>query len=825
MGGDLIVDERPLYREVLATNRAIASAEGYDDVLRLVVDKTAAFTGATACMLVLAQQDGLARIVRSVGIDPVTAAGLAVPLTEGIDRELCRLLGCESPDQFVGVPVIGKDGLLGILGIYWEGARALEGAPSDELLSAVADQAAIALDNIERGHRLRASAQALEISKERFRNLVEATSDWLWEIDENGVYAYVSPQVRQLLGYEPEEVLGRTPFDLMPPEEVQQVAEVFAAIVARRSPISSLENTNRHRDGHLVVLETSGIPLFDDAGRFRGYRGIDRDITQRKRAEQALRASEAKLAGIISVAADAIVSVDEAQRIIMFNHGAEKIFGWSQDEVLGKPLELLMPERFRGLHRQHVTGFNSGPDLGIKIEQGRRAIVGLRKSGEEFPADAAVSRLHDGGGWINTIVLRDITQQKRVEYEELFLAEVGAVLAQTLDSETTLTSVAQLAMRDIADFCTIDFVDERGEFRRTKAVGTDPAKAALYEALKQFPFDRSHPLPSWPILRSQQPQLVAEISADLIRALAQSEEHRRLLEALALTSIMGVPLNAHGRLLGALMVGSCRPERSYGPGDLKLLTELGQRAALALDNARLYRTTQRALQTRDDVLGVVAHDLRNPLGTIMLQASLLRRLEPELGPRAGKLADVIERASRRMNRLIQDLLDTTRMETGSLPINPARVPAAQIVLGSEEAHKAVLASGSLQLRVELPPELPDVWGDRDRLFQVFENLLGNAAKFTPAGGRITVGARPGEKEIVFWVADTGEGIAAADVPRVFDRFWQARKGEHHGAGLGLAIAKGIVEAHGGRIWVDSAPGQGSTFAFTVPMAPPVDDNH
>ena len=202
------MDERPLYREVLAINRAIASAEGYDEVLRLVVEKTAAFTGATACMLVLAQQDGLARIVRSVGIDPVAAAGLAIPLTGGIDRELCRLLGCQSPDQFVGVPVTGKEGLLGILGIYWQGARALEGASEDELLSALADQAAIALDNIERGHRLRASAQALQTSKERFRNLVETTSDWLWEIDENGVYTYVSPQVRQLLGYEPEERAG-----------------------------------------------------------------------------------------------------------------------------------------------------------------------------------------------------------------------------------------------------------------------------------------------------------------------------------------------------------------------------------------------------------------------------------------------------------------------------------------------------------------------------------------------------------------------------------------------------------------------------------------
>jgi PAS domain S-box-containing protein len=146
------------------------------------------------------------------------------------------------------------------------------------------------------------------MSMEHFRQLVETTSDWLWEVNENGVYTYASPVVRRLLGYEPEEVLGRTPFDLMPPAEAQRVAGAFAAILAQRKPFAALENTNRHRDGHLVVLETSGIPLFDDAGEFRGFRGIDRDITQRKHVEQALRASEEKLAGIISIAADAIIS-------------------------------------------------------------------------------------------------------------------------------------------------------------------------------------------------------------------------------------------------------------------------------------------------------------------------------------------------------------------------------------------------------------------------------------------------------------------------------------------------------------------------------------
>lgn len=817
------MDERSRYREILAINRLIAGAQAHDEILRLVVEKTAAFTGASACMLILVQPDGLARIARAIGVDPAKAASVAVPLTERVDHELCRLLGFQSPDWFVCVPVIGKEALLGVIAVYWDGARVLERAHEEELLSALADQVAIALDNAERVRRLAASAESLRLTKERFRQLVETTSDWLWEVNENGAYIYASPLLGQLLGYAPEEVLGRTPFDLMPPDEARRVAEAFAAIAAKREPFSALENTNRHRDGHLVVLESSGIPLFDDAGTFRGYRGIDRDITQRKLVEQALRATESKLAGIISIAADAILSVDEGQRIVMFNHGAEKIFGWSQAEVLGQPLDMLIPERFRAVHRKHVIDFNTGPDLGVRIEQGRRAIVGLRKSGEEFPADAAVSRLHDGAGWINTIVLRDATEQKRIECEELFLAEVGNALAETLDFESTLNRVTQLALRENADFCTIDFVDERGELRRVKAAGSDPAKAAIYEALEGLPFHHSHALLSREVVNTKQPQLLTEVSADAVRAMAQSEEHQRVLESLAPTSMMGVPLIAHGRLLGVLAVVTCHPERRFRARDLRLLAELGRRAALAIDNARLYRSTQRAVQTRDDVLGVVAHDLRNPLGTILLQASYLQRLGEELGPRARKIGDSIEASARRMNRLIQDLLDTTRMETGSLPIQPARVPAAEIVLASEESHRAFAASGSLRLQVELAPELPDIWGDRERLLQVFENLLGNAAKFTAAGGCVTVGARPGaEGEIVFWVTDTGEGISPADVPRLFDRFWQARKGERRGAGLGLSIAKGIVEAHGGRIWVDSAPGHGSTFHFTVPVASAVE---
>jgi signal transduction histidine kinase len=171
-----------------------------------------------------------------------------------------------------------------------------------------------------------------------------------------------------------------------------------------------------------------------------------------------------------------------------------------------------------------------------------------------------------------------------------------------------------------------------------------------------------------------------------------------------------------------------------------------------------------------------------------------------------------------MNRLIQDLLDVARLEAGRLSIEQARVPAERVVSESVEAQKLLASSASIELRLDVARDVPEVWGDLDRLLQVFENLIGNAVKFTQPGGRITVGAAPRDGDVLFWVADTGAGIAAEDLPHLFDRFRQAQKASRRGAGLGLSVVKGIVEAHGGRIWVESTPGRGSTFSFTVPTA-------
>jgi len=537
---------------------------------------------------------------------------------------------------------------------------------------------------------------------------------------------------------------------------------------------------------------------------------------ERDAVDRSLRASEAKLAGIMSMAADAVITVDEQMQIVLYNDGAERIFGWTLSEVLGKPVDILLPTRFGDAHRMHMKGFHVSTDSARKMGARLPEIFGKRKSGAEFPAQAAISKFNIGGAYLYTVILRDITEQKRIESEKAFLAEVSRVLGQTLDSELTLGNVVRLAMRDWADFCVVDFQDERGELRRLEVVTSDPEKTGIAVALKEYALDRSRPHLSSSIVREKKALCVSHVSSAFLRSMAQGEEHLRLLESMGLQSIMGVPLSVGGQVLGALIVGSCLSGRRYQAADLELLSEVGQRAALALESARLYRVAQRAIKVRDDVLGVVAHDLRNPLNSIMLQTALFRRRGGEPDRRARKPGEVIERAAKRMSRLIQDLLEVTSMEAGHLTIERASFPARQLISDLLESQQPMATANMLELRMDEAALGLQVWADRERLLQVLENLVGNAAKFTARGGKIVVGARAQSGSVLFWVTDTGAGIAAADLPFLFDRFWQVRKAERRGAGLGLAIVKGLVESHAGRVWVESVLGAGTTFFFSLP---------
>jgi signal transduction histidine kinase len=231
-----------------------------------------------------------------------------------------------------------------------------------------------------------------------------------------------------------------------------------------------------------------------------------------------------------------------------------------------------------------------------------------------------------------------------------------------------------------------------------------------------------------------------------------------------------------------------------------------------------YRAAQRATDARDHVLGVVAHDLRNPLASIVLAVKVVQPTATN-GPARALVS--MERAVQRMNRLIADLLDVTSIESEGLSLELAHEPTRRVVLDALEAPRSLAEQSGVELRLEMPETLPDVWADRHRLLQILDNLIGNALKFTGRGGTITVSVTPNasSSEVLFAVKDTGAGIQASDLAHVFDRFWQAAKAERHGAGLGLAIVKGLVEAHGGRVRIESASGTGTTVFFTIPTRP------
>jgi len=359
------------------------------------------------------------------------------------------------------------------------------------------------------------------------------------------------------------------------------------------------------------------------------------------------------VAAILSLSADAIICVDGDRRITFFNEGAARIFGYGVDEMLGQPLAMLLPERFRSVHDGHLDAFGKSKVSARKM--GERSIIsGVRRNGEEFPAEAAIAHMASDRGVIFSVVLRDVTEERS---------------AQELNE--------------------------------------------------------------------------------------------------------------------------------------RLLVEMAT-----------------AVKQRDEMLGLVSHDLRNPANAVkMLAGAILRAGGPDgagIPSEVAEHAAVMLQAATQMDTLIQDLLDSTRLEAGRLSVSPQWTSAGDLVADAIETLMPLAMAKSIVLSRTLAPQLPDVYADPGRITQVLSNLIGNALKFTADGGTVTIACAPEGEFVVFSVRDNGVGIPAADLPFVFDRYWQAKRMNRSGAGLGLAIARGIVLGHGGRIWIESAPGVETVVNFTLP---------
>ena len=336
----------------------------------------------------------------------------------------------------------------------------------------------------------------------------------------------------------------------------------------------------------------------------------------------------------------------------------------------------------------------------------------------------------------------------------------------------------------------------------------------------------------WPHgVRDPQPIVVEDTETDATWA-----AYREVFRAEGIRALAFVPVMFYGRLLGKLMLYGDQP-RPFGERDLRMAATVAGKVAQATvrkraeqelaraleEERRARREAEAAIRAREEILSVVSHDLRNPLGAIMMSAASLLNVEPadKKGPRIRTQAERIHRQAERMARLIEDLVDFAGIQAGALRMEPCPNPPAELIEAAAELFAPLAEERGLTFRTEVAPDLPMVECDCERAVQVLSNLLSNAIKVTAKGGEIAIGAGRGdtdEDEVVFWVRDTGPGIHQADLPRLFERYWRSEHPSYKGAGLGLSIAKGVVEAHGCRIWAESKIGEGSKFLFTLRLA-------
>ncbi|HEU4988230.1 MAG TPA: ATP-binding protein [Gemmatimonadaceae bacterium] len=514
------------------------------------------------------------------------------------------------------------------------------------------------------------------------------------------------------------------------------------------------------------------------------------------------------LAEIIGISADAIICVDGDQRITFFNEGAVRIFGYAVDEVMGQPLDILLPASARSVHHEHMARFARSAVTARRMGE-RQEIAGRRKNGEEFPAEAAIAKLKAGSEIFASVVLRDVTERKHAERRQQFLLEVSELLASSLDVHETLGLIARLWIPTIADQTVVEMT-HRGELYHLRAFqpagkALEQSRAAAAAAALWTPIDGC----------SDSADPVQHVPVDAALR-AAPDAYREAVRALEPRTALAITLEHAGEPFGRVLAFSRRAAPLDG-ADLILARDLARRASIALENARLHDHLQWALRARDDTMSVVSHDLRNPVNAVkMLAGAVLQPAQAENLP--GEIAEqvrVIQSAAQQMDTLIQDLLDMSRAEAGRFAVDAEPVPASDLLRDALRTLAPLAADKNVAIVTEWNDPLPDVQVDPERIAQVVSNVVGNAIKFTPPGGRICVSAIERPDAVVVSVQDTGPGISAHHLAHVFDRYWQSSR-KTRGAGLGLPIAKAIVEAHQGRIWAESVEGHGATFHFTLP---------
>lgn len=712
---------------------------------------------------------------------------------------------------------------------------------------------------------------------ERFRSLVLASSQAVWTADAEGRGHPEQDSWDRLTGYGPDNPRPEPWIEAVHPEDKARVREAWAEALASGEPMT-MEYRVRRADGSYLDALARAVPVRGADGRVREWVGTLTDVTAQRAAARRsahLHLLTARLSKAVSPAEVARAAVEEVLAASGAAHAA--VFGLDAPRgqetgpqlvalhqvgappeevgrVLRVPLSLpsLAPEVVR---QRQALFFASYPELlarfpravhfpylqrlgafaALPLEVRARAVgvllVGLPQPGALRPEDQAfltACAQATAAGLERAQLFEAEARGRRVAElratRARFLADTMRELTASLDLEATLSTVVRLAVPDMADHCALELLEEGGGLRRVDFATVDTSLEEDVVALLRRTAPRMQPGGGLAdVLRAGRALLGPALTDADLRAMAHSEAHLAALRRLGVRSRIHAPLVARGRTLGMVTLVS-RQEGFYTQEDVALADEVGRVAALALDNARLFRDARDAVRARDDFLAVASHELKTPLTSLRLQLQLLtdtlRRAVPA-PVRAGVEArtEGAHRQAARLAVLVDRLLDVSRLVTGRLRLEPEEADLAALVRGCAERLAGELAEAGSSLELHAPEAVRGHW-DVLRVEQVVTNLLSNAGRYGRGRPvRVAVTAEGGWARVV--VEDAGVGIAAGDLERVFGKFERAVGVRHQGGmGLGLHVARELVVAMGGRIEVDSRLDEGSRFSVLLPVQSP-----
>lgn len=572
----------------------------------------------------------------------------------------------------------------------------------------------------------------------------------------------------------------------------------------------------------------SKVAVFVDL--FRQRKEIERQaklLREAERREHELRVAEVRLASdqryrkvVEGIEHTLFWSADPATLRLTFVSGqAPALLGYAVERYVepGFWLSCIHPEDREATLACFRKAVNEHADQSVSHR-------GIAADGRVVWFHTSVSVVHDDEGKPELHgVSTDVTAIKRAEHVQEFLAKATAIMNEPLEFAKTVEALARVAIPELGDWCVVEVGAESDVDAMIAAAHHDPSKEAeLRAAFARRPPPRPEDEHvSARVFRTSRSELHTGVSGEWLLSDALGAEAPELAASLGVVSCMIVPLCARGRVLGTATFVASESRRRHDASDLAVAEDLATRAALVIDNARSMEQAWSATRARDELLAIVSHDLRSPLSAIMLGAERLRMSatdNPALGSSL-RIVDIIARSAQRMERLVGDLVDYEQIKLKRLRIEPSPQEASSLVSAVVDLLEPSASEKHVRIEADVDAiEGIEVLCDRGRIAQVLSNIAGNAVKFSPPGSTVRIVARPRGDQVEIAITDFGPGIPREQLAQIFVRNWQAKSSDRRGLGLGLTIAKGIVDAHGGRIWAESDVGRGSTFVFTLPIA-------